>query len=147
MVAPLTKKKKDQILDRLSEPDDPSLNTVVRETDTPYSTVKDTKTKNPEVIEVRRQLKWADIDFKGLASNARDRADDQLKNASAKDAAIVMGIATEKGHLIEGKATQLVGVVHEHRHNVTGVLEAIRQTLEQRQATHQLIDEGEQSDG
>ena len=74
-------------------------------------------------------------ELKDLAFKATQAAKAGLAKAGPRDNMIAAGIAIEKGHLIEGKATQLVGIVHEHRHNVAGVLEAIREELEKRQGT------------
>lgn len=123
--------KAKKLIDSLSQPGATEREAAIS-CKVPKSTAHDIKKRNAGVIEARRAKKWGELDLVGLASQARDRAETALSKASAKDAAIVLGIAVEKGHLIEGKATSNVNIVHEHRHTLPGLLEAIQKSLERR---------------
>ena len=134
--------KAEELLDALSEPR-ATVKGVAGRTGIPRMTVSDFKDRNRGVIEDSRQRKWEDLVpiLKELALLASERAKVSLGGASAKDAAIVMGIATEKGFLVEGRATSNVHVLHEHRHSLGDLGEALGEALNQLRPQH--VVEGE----
>ena len=77
---------------------------------------------------------WDNISqhFKVLAYQAVQRAREALPKASAKDAAIISQVATDKVLLLENKGVRQVSVIHEHRHSVAGVLESLVREMKAR---------------
>jgi len=77
---------------------------------------------------------WQNIGthFKMLAYRAIKRAEEAMPKASAKDAALIAGLAVEKSILVENKGIRRVSVVHEHRHSVAGVLELLTNEMRAR---------------
>ncbi len=70
--------------------------------------------------------------YKALAYQAVQRAREALPKASAKDAAIIAQVATDKVLMLENKGVSKVSVIHEHRHSIDGVLESLAREMKAR---------------
>ena len=101
----------------------------------PRVTAIDFRKRNQRVIQDGRQTKWEDLVplLKEGASEAFAIAAEKMDDASIRDLAIFGAIAIDKGFLIEGRATQNISVVHEHRHNIDALGAALRDALAARQ--------------
>ena len=102
----------------------------------PRKTAEDFRKRNGGVIQDGRQTKWADLVplLKDGASEAFTIALDKLDDASIKELAIFGAIAIDKGFLIEGRATHNISVVHEHRHSMPRLGQALQDALVARQS-------------
>lgn len=77
---------------------------------------------------------WDDVidEFKILARRAVLRAGEALHKASAKDAAVIASLATEKVAFLEKGGVHEVNVIHEHRDSLGAVGELLVRELEKR---------------
>jgi len=123
------------LLEALSWPD-ATVQSVADETGIAYNSVKRFKGRNLRVITERGSQKWERIipALRKVAWAGTKRAVEAMEGASAKDAMIATGIAIEKGFLVEGRVTQNISVVHEHRHSMPGLGQALQDALAARQA-------------
>lgn len=94
--------------------------------------------RNQKAIEaMKRKIlvdNWDDMpnQFKALAALAVERSHEALPKASAKDAAIVAQIATDKVVFLENKGAHKVSIVQEHRHSFDELGAAIMTELQRR---------------
>ena len=125
--------KAKELLEALSTPG-MSTNRAAALVGVPEKTARRFKLRNLPVINESADRKWEELSpvLRDLSFEAANRAKSALPDASARDAAIVMGIATEKGLLIDGRPSQISAMVHEHRHNFAGLGAVLRDALESR---------------
>jgi len=100
--------------------------------------IRNFKRRNRDRINTLRDKimlgEWENIGdrFKRLAFLAIERAEEAMGKASAKDSAIIAGLAVDKAFLVENRGIHKTSIVHEHRHNIGGVLEMLQREMQSR---------------